>query len=211
MNKRIPCASCGSDKLIEKFNELGQRYYGCTECYTETKPRKQRVSHSNFENIEEYCSANIRFSPIPTVNGTITESCWIWIGPHIPTGYGICTFKSQSKLAHRIVYEIFNGQIPEGMVLDHLCRIKPCVNPDHLEIVTINENARRTWIDYKPQCRAGHIRTSENTILVAGKTICLICEPSLPPIEYESHTESSQSHTYAETPARLPAIGMKVP
>jgi hypothetical protein len=67
--------------------------------------------------------------------------CWEWDGCS-SQGYGR-TGRNSTKLAHRAVYERFCGEIPEGMVLDHLCRNTVCCNPAHLEAVTNTENCRR--------------------------------------------------------------------
>ena len=74
-----------------------------------------------------------------------TESCWNWKAGS-RRGYGRITKgrRGEGKLtAHRVVYELLVGKIPDGMVLDHLCRNKLCVNPIHLEIVTSKENTLR--------------------------------------------------------------------
>lgn len=76
-----------------------------------------------------------------------TPTCWTWTGSVLPSGYGkISTgpLAAQSgTTAHRAVYEAFVGPIPEGLHLDHLCRNRLCVRPDHLEPVTQAENNRR--------------------------------------------------------------------
>lgn len=79
-------------------------------------------------------------------NSTIDEGeCWIWSGCKDRDGYGI-TCKTEhhaSTRAARTSYEAFIGPIPEGYVIDHLCRNPPCVNPSHLEAVTVQENTLR--------------------------------------------------------------------
>lgn len=76
----------------------------------------------------------------------ITEpncGCWIWAGEWDAKGYGVYRHGSIKKPAHRLVYKSIRGEVPRYMHLDHLCLVKPCVNPDHLEIVTPKENFRR--------------------------------------------------------------------
>lgn len=73
--------------------------------------------------------------------------CWIWRLWTTHEGYGKVSIKRnrvvRSQLAHRWVWEQTKGLIPQGMQLDHLCRQPSCVNPDHMEVVTNAENARR--------------------------------------------------------------------
>ena len=70
--------------------------------------------------------------------------CWEWTGARVPGGYGKLTIKGKSVSAHRKFYEDAKGAIPEGYYLDHLCKNRPCVRPDHLEVVTPTENVRRS-------------------------------------------------------------------
>ena len=75
---------------------------------------------------------------------TVTESgCWVWPGRLTPDGYGQCRYIGKSMLAHRLSYELHVGPIPAGLTIDHLCRNRCCVNPDHLELVTHKQNQRR--------------------------------------------------------------------
>lgn len=73
-----------------------------------------------------------------------TESCWLWEGPTIHDGYGKFEIgRNKHWRAHRFTYSVLVGPIPTGLALDHLCRVRNCVNPDHLEPVTNAENIRR--------------------------------------------------------------------
>lgn len=79
---------------------------------------------------------------------TILESgCWDWCATRNQFGYGIYRTRENNaygtKVAHRILYLVLVGAIPEGLELDHLCRVRSCVNPDHLEVVTHRENLLR--------------------------------------------------------------------
>ncbi len=72
------------------------------------------------------------------------SGCWLWIGPTDRGGYGRLKWKGHTALAHRVVYRILKGRMPASRrVLDHLCRVRCCVNPDHLEPVTVVENNLR--------------------------------------------------------------------
>lgn len=75
---------------------------------------------------------------------------------------------------HRVVYEHFIGPIPEGMHLDHLCRVRACVNPSHLEAVSIAENNRRAAAA-RTHCRNGHPRSQDNTYAYADGHRCREC------------------------------------
>lgn len=82
---------------------------------------------------------------------TVGDGCWEWTGAIQPgTGYsalnvGTVDGKKIITSGHRVLYELFNGPIPEGTEIDHLCRNRTCVRPAHLEAVTRSENNRRAW------------------------------------------------------------------
>lgn len=69
--------------------------------------------------------------------------CWLWRVRPNSDGYGSASWQGRRRAAHRLIYELLIGPIPEALVLDHLCRVRCCVNPAHLEPVTVAENSRR--------------------------------------------------------------------
>lgn len=71
------------------------------------------------------------------------SGCWIFVGWDSGNGYGKVSVDGKACMAHRTMYEELIGTIPEGLILDHKCRVRPCCNPQHLEPVTVAENTRR--------------------------------------------------------------------
>jgi hypothetical protein len=94
--------------------------------------------------------------------------CWEWTGRITPQGYGTISLAGKSHRAHRLSYEALVGPIPDGLGLDHLCRNRPCVNPDHLEPVTQSVNTKRgfgigTKHSMVTHCPKGHEYDEFNT------------------------------------------------
>ncbi len=109
------------------------------------------------------------------------DGCWLWLGDQTSNGYGKWQRGPghRQRVAHRICWEHYNGPIPEGHQLDHLCRNRICVNPEHLEPVTSSENIMRQ--DHanrlKTECINGHSYDEKNTrISKAGKRQCRECD-----------------------------------
>lgn len=95
--------------------------------------------------------------------------CWLWSGALSRSGYGHFGTFGRTVLAHRWMYEWKVGRIPDGLCMDHLCRVRCCVNPDHLEPVTKGENSRRSPIMGRPDkgwrlthCKRGHPYSGPN-------------------------------------------------
>ena len=110
------------------------------------------------------------------------DGCWLWTGPVNTKGYG----QQGRRIAHRILYESHVGPVPEGKQLDHLCRVRSCVNPEHLEPVTARENTVRGWVArdgkrkppvLRPTCKQGHLLAGDNVRLRSDNTrVCRACE-----------------------------------
>jgi len=117
-----------------------------------------------------------------------TNDCWLYAGWFTDNDYGQLRTKVdgqwRSVAAHRVVYENYKGRIPDGLVMDHLCRVRQCVNPEHLEAVTLKENILR-GISFssrnkrKTHCPQGHSYSKENTYIRggthAGNRLCKTC------------------------------------
>lgn len=93
-----------------------------------------------------------------------TDECWDWSASVTPHGYGRFYAGGGATwvYAHRYAWETFVGPIPEGLTIDHLCRNPRCVNPDHLDPVSLGENIRRIPRAPKQACCHGHPFTPDN-------------------------------------------------
>jgi hypothetical protein len=103
----------------------------------------------------------------------LETGCWLWQCAKTKAGYGQVPIGGKMLYAHRVYYEDHVGPIPEGLVLDHLCKTPACCNPDHLEPVTQAENLRRTR---RSHCGRGHAITDGNVYVApSGRRQCREC------------------------------------
>jgi HNH endonuclease len=106
------------------------------------------------------------------------SGCLLWTGA-LTKGYGVTSESGQNRYVHRVMYEWFVGPIPDGTEIDHLCRVKHCAAPAHLEAVTHAENAQRGEVRLvngtKTHCPHGHLYDEANTYLNKGKRSCRQC------------------------------------
>ena len=107
------------------------------------------------------------------------SDCWQWTGKTDREGYGtmwiVIDGRRRVRFAHRMSYAAMVGELEEGLVIDHLCENKSCVNPDHLEQVTPIENTRRYWSN-RDMCGNGlHEINEENMIFRGHKRQCRAC------------------------------------
>lgn len=104
------------------------------------------------------------------------SGCWFWIGANNGHGYGAFTINKRQWPAHRFVMSVLYGERPPTIHVDHLCRIQCCVNPRHLEYVSVRENARRGIKGVlTTHCPHGHEYTEANTQIRDGRRYCRTC------------------------------------
>ena len=116
------------------------------------------------------------------------NKCWNWTGHITKNGYGVTSISSKQYMAHRYTYEWKFGKIKDGLVIDHLCRNRKCVNPDHLEAVSLQENINRgllgnlkhlrdmPYSKTRTHCPLGHELIGDNLYITKrGFKSCQIC------------------------------------
>lgn len=110
--------------------------------------------------------------------------CLIWSGYKDKQGYGTIWCGGKKRFTHRVMFEIVKSPIPEGLVIDPLCRNPSCINTDHMECVTNEENLLRgekfreefrTGKKYKKHCINGHILSDDNLYVHRGRRNCKEC------------------------------------
>lgn len=126
--------------------------------------------------------------------------CWIWVGTRLVGGYGKLQYRKRQLLAHRVAYELVRGPIPDGLVIDHLCRVRHCVNPDHLEVVESRENTRRGMspsavANRTDICAKGHV--GQYHVYPSGHRRCLTCQAAWKAAYRETYNASRNARRAA--------------
>ena len=153
----VLCQECGQTRWLKYPDMAG---WMCRICAQKIAARAAATSNtsSTLEKFEQYVRR--------------TDGCWEWTGHCYGNGYAAITHDRHQMLAHRWSYEHFVGHIPDGLTIDHLCRNRRCVRPDHLEPVTSGENTRRAM---RNTCIKGHPFDEANTWTYRGKRYCRTC------------------------------------
>lgn len=135
--------------------------------------RRNSITHANASFLERFWKK---------VSKDSDTGCWLWIGATNNQDYGQINLGApvyRLILAHRASWEIHHGPILDGLTIDHRCRNRKCVNPDHLEPVTHTVNVERGECGIvnrsKTHCPSGHIYDEENTYLYEDRRYCREC------------------------------------
>jgi hypothetical protein len=153
---------------------------------------KQRPKNMGLADMLEFLSMPIPFS-----------GCRIWMNS-LRLGYGRVSWNGKLHSAHVLSYELAKGKIPDGLEIDHLCRITSCINPDHLEAVTHKENVARSPHGKdgglrklaKTHCPSGHPYSGENLVIsgTPGYRRCRICHKAAVAKCHEKKIAISRKH-----------------
>lgn len=199
----LSCQRCGVTFLVHRYRATSARFcskvcqdgptvsVACTTCGSPFERIPSKVRERNY--CSKTCADHVKMDAhrIPVVdrfwakvdkNGPLSEHrpdlgpCWLWTASTNANGYGQLSVDRRPQLAHIIAFRLDGGQIHSGHELDHLCRVRGCVRPSHLEPVTHAENVRRGSAGLlTTHCPRGHPYVGENVRLYRGHRYCRRC------------------------------------
>ena len=114
------------------------------------------------------------------------SGCWLWTGAWSKSGYGSFRVENKSQNAHRVAYKLYLGPLKNGMMIDHICRNRACVSPDHLRQVTPRQNILENSMSIsaisakRNCCKRGHVYVPGSFRITANKRVCKLCRESWP-------------------------------
>ena len=154
------CERCGAEFFVVE-NWRRERF--CSRSCANSRQRR-RVPES-----DRFWPKVNKDGPVPQIRPELGQ-CWVWTAYLNKSGYGQFGLADRSlMLAHRWAWEREHGPVPDGLELDHLCRVRACVRPSHLEAVTRSINAQRGLkgnlkppTQMREKCKNGHLMTPEN-------------------------------------------------
>lgn len=166
--KKALCkCACGTERAVHFYSlQRDSQSCGCL------KIEIRRKSSAQPTHIRERLEAG---------SVSVSNGCIEWMLTRDRDGYGMIKVGGKMRGAHRVAYEIHKREIPEGLQLDHLCRNRACINPEHLEPVTNRENQMRgrapgVLVHLSGRCAAGHEMTGSNVYVDhGGKRYCREC------------------------------------
>ncbi len=142
----------------------------------------------------EFAQSEVERLVLPEPN----SGCWLFLGGLTLKGYAQISVDGRLRQAHRVSYEVFVGPIQDGLEIDHLCRVRSCLNPHHLEPVTHAENVKRSSAAAASRerarsivkCKYGHDYTPANTIIQKphGGRACRICRTEREQLRHPNRT-----------------------
>lgn len=159
MRVERPCVECGATRRVHTWAK-SERCRRCAAKNASQSAANRLLAKTFAERIASHV--------VTDENG-----CEVWTGYRYSNGYSGISWNGTQVLGHRLSYEQRVGPIPDGLVIDHLCRNKACINPAHLEPVTSGENTRRAM---RTHCVNGHEFTPQNVYRPGdGKRYCREC------------------------------------
>lgn len=120
----------------------------------------------------------IRLCPAP-MESSLGGSCWVFQGDIAPSGYGSVHIGTHGAFAHRVAWILLRGPIPRQTEIHHLCKVRRCINPDHMQLVTRKEHMRIEGYALQTHCIHGHLFDESNTYIRRdghGGRMCRACD-----------------------------------